>query len=69
MFAKIDLDGNGTIDYTEFVMAAVNEKKLLTDERLKMAFQMFDKDKNNSLSLEEIQSFLCGDSMITKQQI
>jgi len=26
MFAKIDLDGNGTIDYTEFVMATINEK-------------------------------------------
>jgi Ca2+-binding EF-hand superfamily protein len=25
MFAKIDLDGSGTIDYTEFMMATVNE--------------------------------------------
>jgi len=24
MFAKIDLDGNGTIDYTEFVMATID---------------------------------------------
>ena len=25
MFDKIDLDGNGTIDYTEFVMATMEE--------------------------------------------
>jgi Ca2+-binding EF-hand superfamily protein len=25
LFAKIDLDGSGTIDYTEFVMATINE--------------------------------------------
>jgi calcium-dependent protein kinase len=38
MFRKIDLDGNGTIDYTEFVMATVNEKTHEHTERLKMAF-------------------------------
>lgn len=58
MFAKIDLDGNGTIDYTEFLMAAVNQKKLLTDERLQMAFEMFDKPCQPTL--EELQTFLCG---------
>jgi Ca2+-binding EF-hand superfamily protein len=35
MFAKIDLDGNGTIDYTEFVMATIEEKNLITDQRLR----------------------------------
>ena len=38
MFAKIDLDGNGSIDYTEFVMATINEQQLVTTERLKVAF-------------------------------
>ena len=31
MFDKIDLDGNGTIDYTEFVMATMEEQNLITD--------------------------------------
>ena len=35
MFEKIDLDGNGTIDYTEFVMATMEEQNLITDQRLK----------------------------------
>jgi calcium-dependent protein kinase len=34
MFKEIDIDGNGTIDYTEFVMATMNEKTLLTNEKL-----------------------------------
>ena len=35
MFERIDLDGNGTIDYTEFVMATISEGNLVTEERLK----------------------------------
>jgi Ca2+-binding EF-hand superfamily protein len=30
MFNRIDLDGNGTLDYTEFVTATINEKNLIT---------------------------------------
>ena len=34
MFREIDIDGNGTIDYTEFVMATMNQKKLITNDKL-----------------------------------
>lgn len=34
MFQEIDIDGNGTIDYTEFVMATMNEKTFMTNEKL-----------------------------------
>lgn len=49
MFKEIDIDGNGTIDYTEFVMATMTEKNVLTNEKLQQAFNMFDKVryKNN----------------------
>jgi Ca2+-binding EF-hand superfamily protein len=30
MFKEIDIDGSGTIDYTEFVMATMNEKNILS---------------------------------------
>ena len=30
MFAAVDIDGNGCIDYTEFVMATMNEKDLIS---------------------------------------
>jgi calcium-dependent protein kinase len=34
MFAEIDMDGNGTIDYTEYLMATMNDKAILTNEKL-----------------------------------
>jgi calcium-dependent protein kinase len=69
MFRKIDLDGSGTIDYTEFVMATIEEKNLLTHERLRMAFRMFDKDGSGSLSADEIKAVLCFDSTVDPSEI
>jgi calcium-dependent protein kinase len=43
MFKQIDIDNNGTIDYTEFVMATMTEKVMLTNDKLRQAFNMFDK--------------------------
>lgn len=37
-----DSDNNGTIDYTEFLMAMSNKKKLLSKENVKRAFDLFD---------------------------
>jgi len=34
IFDDIDLDKNGTIDYTEFIMSTLNEKIFLTNEKL-----------------------------------
>jgi hypothetical protein len=43
MFRSVDTDNSGFIDYSEFVVAAMNEKQLLTNEKLQAAFKMFDK--------------------------
>jgi len=58
MFEAVDIDGNGSIDYTEFVMATMNEKDLITNDRLKAAFRLFDKDGNGTISPDEIKSAL-----------
>ena len=49
LFSSIDTDGSGTIDYTEFVIATLNEKTLLQDEKLRAAFKMFDKVRSSGL--------------------
>ena len=41
-----DTDKNGHIDYSEFISATIDKKKLLSKERLKHAFSIFDKVKN-----------------------
>ncbi len=43
IMSTVDMDANGAIDYTEFIAATVNKNKLLTKERLKTAFDHFDK--------------------------
>jgi calcium-dependent protein kinase len=43
MFDAVDLDKSGYIDYSEFVIASMNEKQLLSNEKLQAAFKMFDK--------------------------
>ena len=62
MFRAVDLDGNNFIDYTEFVMATMNEKDLITNEKLKAAFRLFDKDNSGTISPDEIRKALGIDS-------
>ena len=58
MFDAVDTDKSGFIDYTEFVVASMNEKSLLTTERLTSAFKMFDKDKSGMITPSEIRAVL-----------
>lgn len=69
MFKEIDIDGNGTIDYTEFVMATMNEKNILSNEKLEQAFKMFDKDGGGTISPEEIKEVLGFGSSINQKLI
>ena len=43
IWSKVDMDGSGKIDYSEWVIATVNKRKFLTKEKLKKAFELFDK--------------------------
>lgn len=40
---KVDVDKNGFIDLTEFIVATIDKQKLLSSERLLAAFNMFDR--------------------------
>ena len=64
----VDLDGNGTIDYNEFVLATINKKKLLDKEKLEQTFKLFDKDGNGFISKEEIEEVL-GTSVIDSNEL
>lgn len=68
MFEEIDIDKSGTIDYTEFVMATMNDKHTMTVENLQQAFRLFDKDGNGSIEAAEIKAVL-GDSKMSVEQI
>jgi len=58
MFKAVDSDNSGFIDYSEFVVAAMNEKQLTTNDKLQAAFKMFDKDGSGVISASEIKEVL-----------
>ena len=57
IFTTIDVNGTGAIDFTEFLLATVNHKKLLSQERMTQVFKMFDKDGSGTISRDEIKDF------------
>ena len=54
MIKSIDLDGNGVIDYNEFLTCAMNKEKILKNENLEICFKAFDSDNSGKISLDEI---------------
>lgn len=58
MFKAVDLDGSGYLDYSEFVVATMNEKNLFSEKKLKAAFKMFDKDDSGLISKDEVKESL-----------
>lgn len=43
---QADVDGNGTIDYIEFITATMHMNRMEKEEHLYTAFEYFDKDKS-----------------------
>lgn len=58
--SEVDSDGNGFIDYTEFLKASVNSTTLLSRENLAIAFSIFDKDNSGKISAKELKAILQG---------
>ena len=55
MINEVDADGNGTIDFPEFLtMMARKMKDSDSEEEIKEAFKVFDKDGNGYISAAEL---------------
>ncbi|KAL9384278.1 hypothetical protein Peur_024601 [Populus x canadensis] len=68
-----DVDGNGSIDYIEFISATMHRYKLERDEHLYKAFQYFDKDSSGYITRDELESAMkeygMGDEATIKEII
>lgn len=64
-----DGDGSGFIDYTEFLTATLNWKKILSREKLETVFKAFDTDKNGTISLHEIRQFFGETGMDIEDEV
>jgi calmodulin len=55
MINEVDADGNGTIDFPEFLtMMARKMRDTDSEEEIKEAFKVFDKDGNGYISAAEL---------------
>ncbi|KAJ1691914.1 hypothetical protein LUZ63_016069 [Rhynchospora breviuscula] len=56
-----DTDGNGFLDYGEFVAVSIHLKKIGNDEHLHRAFSFFDQNKSGYIEIEELSTSLADD--------
>ena len=56
LLKAMDVDGDGEIDFTEFVSAAFDKRSLLTKENLDAAFKTFDADGNGRITKDELKA-------------
>mmetsp|Transcript_3328 Transcript_3328/g.5176 ORF Transcript_3328/g.5176 Transcript_3328/m.5176 type:complete len:152 (+) Transcript_3328:77-532(+) len=61
MMLQVDTDGNGVISFNEFV-DMMRKCELSTDfeQEIREAFEFFDKDKNKTISPDELASIMRG---------
>lgn len=50
----VDINNNGQIDFTEFVIANVSAKDILTDEKLMSAFNILDRDGDGRITKDDL---------------
>jgi calmodulin len=72
MINEVDADGNGTIDFPEFLtMMARKMRDTDSEEEIKEAFKVFDKDGNGYISAAELRHVMTnlGSSVILLPQL
>ena len=58
LYSIIDQSSKGGIDYTEFLMAGIDKKKLFSSDRIEKAFNYFDKNKSGYIECEDLKEAL-----------
>ncbi|URE33872.1 calcium-dependent protein kinase [Musa troglodytarum] len=68
-----DVDGNGSIDYIEFITATMHMNRMEKEDHLYKAFEYFDEDKSGYITVEELEQALkkynMGDEKTIKEII
>lgn len=58
---QADVDGDGALNYGEFVAISVHIKKMGNDEHLHKAFAFFDRNQSGYIEIEELRESLNDD--------
>lgn len=54
MINEIDYQGNGKINYSEFLTATIDQAKFLDELKLRAVFNQFDTDRSGKITKENI---------------
>lgn len=57
---EVDINNSGQIDFTEFIIAASNQERLLSKDKLDQAFKIFDLDGDGFITRSELASVMGG---------
>ena len=67
IITKIDVNGSGEIDFSEFVVASMNQASLLNTNKIKKAFEVFDIDSDGFIDRKELKIAMAGVSLTDKE--
>lgn len=64
-----DLDGDGTLNYAEFVAVSIHIKKITNEEHLHKAFAFFDQNQSGYIEIEELQNALADELSTNSEEV
>jgi len=69
MMDKIDTDGSGVIDYSEFVAATIDKRRYIQEDVCWRAFKTFDVDGSGTIDKEELMKLLGIDGITDLMEV
>lgn len=66
---QADVDGDGTLNYGEFVAVSVHLKKMANDEHLHKAFAFFDRNESGYIEIEELRDALSDEDDASNEEV
>ena len=67
MLQQMDQNGNGEIDFSEFVQAVYDYSSLMSTEKIKNAFDFFDTDKDGAITRDELQQVFAANKTCSRE--
>ena len=67
IFKNLDKNHNETIDYTEFVTAVLDKDLLISQDNLRITFNLLDADGNGKISIQELQDAFGAESVFFEE--